>query len=91
MPNSKFDMQKILKVAKRIAITVLICIPFLFAFAYLTRKVITSNGLQIFSFIVILLVVVGIEELIARKIEKNKKSKPKVEDNKTDVDRKSVV
>lgn len=86
MPNPNFDMQKTLKVAKRIALTVLICIPFLFAFAYLTRRVITSNGLQIFCFVVILLVVVGVEELIARKIEKNKKSKPQVEDNnKTDV------
>ena len=86
MPNPNFDMQKTLKVAKRIALTVLICIPFLFAFAYLTRRIITSNGLQIFCFVVILLVVVGVEELIARKIEKNKKSKPQVEDNnKTDV------
>ncbi len=64
--NNNNNLQNAYKVAKRIAITILICIPFLFAFAFLTRKVITSNALQIFCFIVIMGVAVLIEELIVR-------------------------
>ena len=61
------------KVAKRIGITLLCCIPFLIAFAYLTRKVITSNALQILCFVGIMAVAVLVEEIVARKREKSKK------------------
>ena len=84
MLNPNIDMQKAFKVAKRVAITVLITIPFLFAFAYLTRNIIKSNTMQIFSFVIILFVVVLIEELIARLIEK-RKNKVKIENNNQDV------
>ena len=84
MKSSKPDLQGIYKLAKRIGITVLVCIPFLIAFAYLTRKVITSNALQIFCFVVIMLVAVLIEDLVVRSREKKKKNEPIVED-KTDV------
>ena len=46
------------KVAKRIAITMLCCVPVLIAFAYLTRKVITSSALQIVCFVLIMGVVI---------------------------------
>lgn len=85
MNKPNIDMQNAIKVAKRIAITVVVCIPFLLAFAYLTRNVITSNGLQIFCFFIILAVVVLIEELITRAVIKRKKSKPEIEQDKTDV------
>ncbi len=81
-PNE--NMQRAFKVAKRIAITILVSIPFLIAFAYLTRKVITSNALQIFCFVLIMGLFVLVEELVARCREKRKKNEPQVE-NKTDV------
>ena len=61
------------KVAKRIGITLLCCVPVLIAFAYLTRKVITSNALQILCFVGIMAVAVLVEEIVARKREKSKK------------------
>ncbi len=63
------------KVAKRIGITMLCCIPVLIAFGYLTRKVITKNWLQILCFVGIMAVVVLVEEIVARKREKAKKEK----------------
>ncbi len=71
-----------MRVAKRIAITMLCCVPFLIVFAYLMRNIITSNGLQIFLFVVIMGVVVLIEELIVRH---KKKHKAEIEDDKKDV------
>ena len=64
MINPNVNMQNAFKVAKRIAITILISIPFLIAFAYLTRKIITSNGLQILCFVLIMGVFVLVEELV---------------------------
>lgn len=61
-----------IKVAKRIAITMLCCLPFLIIFAYFMRNVIKSNGLQILCFIIIMGLVVLIEELIVRHKNKNK-------------------
>ena len=75
-------MQNAMKVAKRISITILICIPFLVVFAYLTRNVITSNVLQILCFILIMGVVVLIEEIVVRKREKKKKAKEILEGTK---------
>lgn len=71
-----------MKVAKRIAITMLCCVPFLLVFAYLMRNVITSSGLQIFIFVLIMGVVVLIEELIVRR---RKRCESKVEEDKKDV------
>lgn len=65
---------KAMKVAKRIAITILCCLPFLVVFAYLTRNVITSNFWQIFIFIAVMAVAVLIEELIARAKQKRKQA-----------------
>ena len=59
-----------IKVAKRVALTILCCIPVLLVFAYLTRNIITYNGVQIISFIVIMSVAVSIVEIVARKKEK---------------------
>ena len=74
MRPTNVDMTaRIMKVGKRIAITILICLPFLVLFAYFTRKIITSNALQIVCFMLIMGVVVLIEEIIARKREKQKK------------------
>ncbi len=63
-----------MKVAKRVAITMLCCLPVLIVFAYLTRNIITSNFWQIFIFIVVMGVAVLIEELITRAKEKRKQA-----------------
>ena len=68
--NQNEIMKNTMKVAKRIAITILVCIPCLIVFAYLTRKIITSNVLQVLSFIAIMGVAVLVEEIIVRKREK---------------------
>lgn len=71
--NSRDEAYKsALKVAKRIAITILCCIPFILVFAYLTRRVITSNVVQVLCFMLIMGVVVAVEEVIARRKEKQK-------------------
>ena len=71
--NSRDEAYKnALKVAKRIAITILCCIPFIVVFAYLTRRVITSNVVQVLCFMLIMGVVVAVEEVIARRKEKQK-------------------
>ncbi|MBQ9795478.1 MAG: hypothetical protein IJW36_00755 [Clostridia bacterium] len=61
-----------IKVIKRIAITILCCIPIMIIFGYLTRKVITSNIVQIFCFMLIMGIAVAVEEVIARAKEKAK-------------------
>lgn len=81
--NSNDEMVKnAYKVAKRIAITVVSTIPFLIVFAYLMRNIITSDALQIASFVLILGVVVLIVEIIARAREKKKKEIEILEDKK---------
>lgn len=79
--NNRDEAYKnVMKVAKRIAITVLCCIPVLIAFAYLTRKVISSDAVQIVCFVVIMATAVLIEELIVR--AKEKQTKEKIETSK---------
>ena len=79
--NNRDEAYKnIMKVAKRIAITVLCCIPVLIVFAYLTRKVISSDAVQIFCFVLIMGTVVLFEELIVR--AKEKRTKEKIETKK---------
>ena len=65
-------MKKAMKVAKRIAITILCCLPVLLIFGYLTRNLITSDALQIVSFVVIMGIAVAVEEVIVRAKEKRK-------------------
>lgn len=82
MKNQNEIMQNAMKVGKRIAITILCCIPFLIAFAYLTRDVIKNNALQILIFVLFMGFVVLIEEIIVRNREKRKKAKAQLENNK---------
>ncbi len=65
--------KNMMKVAKRVAITILCCVPFIIVFAYLTRKVITSDFAQILCFMLIMGVAVAIVEVIARVKEKKQK------------------
>ena len=72
--NSRDEAYKnIMKVAKRIAITILCCVPVMIIFGYLTRKVITSNALQIACFMLIMGIAVAVVEVIARAKEKKQK------------------
>lgn len=75
-------MQNAMKVAKRITITILVCIPFIIVFAYLTRNVITANWLQILCFTLIFGVAVLIEEVVVRKREARKQAKEMLEGKK---------
>ena len=61
------------KVAKRIAITILCCIPALVLFGYFTRNIIKSDALQIVCFVMIMGIAVVVVEVIARAKEKAKK------------------
>ncbi len=65
--------KNIMKVAKRIAITILCCIPVIIIFGYLTRNIITSDALQIVCFTLIMGVAVAVEEVIVRAKEKRQK------------------
>lgn len=64
--------RNIMKVGKRIALTILCCVPIMIVFGYLTRNVITSNALQIVCFMLIMGVTVAIVEVVARAKEKAK-------------------
>lgn len=80
--NQQEITQNIMKVGKRIAITILCCVPFLIAIGYLLRNVITSNAVQILLFMLIMGIAVLIEELIARKSERRKQAKIELEGDK---------
>lgn len=60
------------KVAKRIAITILCCIPIMIVFGYLTRRIITSDVLQVLCFMLIMGIAVAVVEVAARAKEKAK-------------------
>ena len=60
------------KVAKRIAITILCCMPVMVIFAYLTRNIIKSDVLQVLCFMFIMGIAVAIVEVIARTRENQK-------------------
>ena len=72
--NQSDVMKKAMKVAKRITVTILVCVPFMILFAYLTRNVIKADWLQIICFMLIMGVAVLLEEIIARKREKRQES-----------------
>lgn len=73
------------KVAKRIGITILCCIPALIIFAYLTRSFITNDAVQIICFIVIMAVAVIIEELIAKRMSQKREAKKLLRKDNRDV------
>ena len=73
-----------MKVAKRIAITILCCIPVMWIFGYLTRNIITSDALQVVCFMVIMGTAVAVEEVVARAVIKRKEALAMLE-NKKDV------
>ena len=76
--------ENVMKRVKRIALTIVFCIPVIIIFGYLTRNVITSNALQILCFVVIFGLAVLIVELIYSKRQKNIEQR-KVENNNKDV------
>ena len=70
--NKQELMNGAMKVAKRIAITMIVCVPFLVIFSYLTRNFITTSTVRVICFMAIMGVAVLVEEIIARKREKAK-------------------
>ena len=64
--------RNIMKVGKRVALTILCCVPIMIVFGYLTRNIITSNALQIVCFMLIMGIAVAIVEVVARAKEKAK-------------------
>lgn len=74
--------KNIMKVAKRIGITILCCVPVMIVFGYLTRNVITSDALQIVCFTLIMGIAVLIEELVVRAKEKRKAEQDMIEPKK---------
>lgn len=81
-PTQQEFINNAMKVAKRIAITVLVCIPFIIIFGYLTRNVIKSDVAQVFIFMAIMGVAVLIEEIVVRKREKRKQAQEILEPKK---------
>lgn len=83
MRNNKSEAYKqAIKIAKRMTITMLCCIPVLIVFAYLMRNIIKSDVVQIICFMVILALAIGIEELIYNQRQKKKQAKQLLEKNK---------
>lgn len=74
--------KRAMKVAKRIAITMLCCIPALIIFGYLTRNIITSDFWQIFCFVIIMGIAVVIVEVVARSREQKKAEQAQFETKK---------
>ena len=70
--NRDQAFKNIMKVGKRIAITIACCIPVIIVFGYLTRNIITSDALQILCFTLIMGVAVAVVEIVARAKEKAK-------------------
>ena len=71
--NRDEAFKNMMKVAKRIAITILCCVPIMIIFGYLTRNVITSNAIQIVCFMLIMGIAVAVVEVVARAKEKKQK------------------
>ena len=69
-----------IRVAKRIAITILCCIPVVVLFGYFTRNIIDNRALKILCYIIIMGVVVAVEEVVARAKEKAKKEEVETKD-----------
>ncbi len=80
--NRNDGYKNAIKVAKRIAITILCCIPVLILFGYFTRNVIKSDVLQVVCFMLIMGVAVAVVEVIARAKEKAKQEREMIEPKK---------
>ncbi len=76
--NNNFDVHNFIRVAKRIAITVVCCIPFLLVFSFLMRNKLTASWAYILIYLGVFLIAVGIEEVIVRRKEKVKAEKEKL-------------
>ena len=74
--------KRAMKVAKRIAITMLCCIPALILFGYFTRKIITSDFIQILCFVFIMGISVLVVEVVARRRERQKAEEAQFETKK---------
>ncbi|MBE7076458.1 MAG: hypothetical protein E7374_01025 [Clostridiales bacterium] len=72
--NQNDIVQSFLKVAKRITITILICIIPLVFFAYFTRNIITKDWILMMIFILFMGTAVLIEEIVTRKREARKQA-----------------
>ena len=81
--NRITEFNNLVKVVKRIAITMLACIPICIIFGYFTQNIIKSNALQVVCFMLIMGLGVLIVEIVARK--KEKKRKEEVVETKKDV------
>lgn len=78
MRDNRNELYKnFMKVAKRVAITILCCIPVCVLFAYFARTVITSNVLQCVCFIAIMGAAVLVVEIVSRAKEKKKQEEAK--------------
>ena len=75
MRDNRNDTYKnMMKVAKRIAIEILISLPICIIFAYLTKDIIKSDFLQIVCFMVIMSVAVVLGELIYKRKQNRKEA-----------------
>ncbi|MBQ8615662.1 MAG: hypothetical protein IJ415_03760, partial [Clostridia bacterium] len=68
--NKNDAYKNVVKVVKRIAITIFCCVPVMILFGYFTRNVITSDVVQVLCFMLIMGTAVAVVELIARAKEK---------------------
>ena len=73
--------KRAMKVAKRITITMLCCLPVLIIFSYLTWGIL-NDFWQIFCFIVIMGIAVAIVEIVARDKERKKQEEAQFETKK---------
>lgn len=81
--NRNESFQSMMKIAKRIAIEILISLPFCIVFGYLTRNYI-KGFLQVLCFMIIMAVAVVIGELIY-KYKQKKKLRQEILNPKRDV------
>lgn len=78
-PTRNDTYRNAMKVAKRIAITVVCCLPVAILFAFYTRNVIKSEAVLILCFMAMFAIAVLIEEVIARRAIKRKEALDKIE------------
>lgn len=71
--NRNESFQNMMKIAKRIAIEILISLPFCVVFGYLTKRYIRGFG-QVLCFMVIMAVAVVVGELIFKHKQKKKQA-----------------
>ena len=80
--NRNETYKNMMKVAKRIAIEILISLPICIIFAYLTKDFIKSDFLQIVCFMVIMSVAVVIGELIYKRKQQKKEAQELIKPKK---------